>query len=73
MPYKPAVTDPNIDVDTDALVVRVATFCKNQGITNQAGWETRVGQAFNATNASGLNAATRTFLIEFFTKMIKVG
>jgi hypothetical protein len=73
MNYKVTTTDPPVTLDGDALTVRIATFCKNQGITNDTGWSTAVSAAFNATNTPGLSAATRTFFVEFFTNMVHIG
>jgi hypothetical protein len=73
MSYRPVTTDPPVSIDDEGLTRRVATFCKAQGITNDAGWATAVSTAFNGVNASGLSANTRTFMTEFFTNFIKVG
>jgi hypothetical protein len=64
---------PRIRVDIEALTERVAAACRNNNITTDAGWSTFVAARFNSTNASGLTVSTRTFLIEFFDKLIKVG
>lgn len=71
--YNVSPTDPPIGIDTDALGTRIAAFCKAQNITTDAQWTTAVTQAFNGTNASGLSASTRTFMVEFFSKLIKIG
>jgi cobalamin biosynthesis protein CbiG len=72
MPYRVVDGDPKITLDVEAVEKRVATFLKGQGISDDAGWAAAVSTAFNAANAPGLSAATRTFLSEFFTKLIKI-
>ena len=73
MGAKVTTSDPAVSVDKEAVEKRVAALCKAQGITDDAGWSTFVAARFNATNASGLSAGTRTFMIEFFDKLVKIG
>jgi hypothetical protein len=64
--------DPFVSLDEQELLKRIALACKNNAITSDAQWTTFVQTRFDATNASGLSAATRTFMIEFFTKLVKI-
>lgn len=73
MGFRVTNADPAIEVNTAFIEEKVANVCKNNGITTDAQWSAFVAARFNATNASGLNAGTRTFLIEFFDKLVKIG
>jgi len=73
MAHQPTPTDPPVAIDVVALTRRIATACKNNGITTDAQWSSFIATRFNATNASGLSAGTRTLLIEFFDKLVKIG
>lgn len=65
--------DPKVRIDAEALTKRIALACKNNAITNDAGWSSFITTRFDATNASGLTAGTRTLLIEFFTQFVTIG
>jgi hypothetical protein len=71
-PQTKRLGQPFISIDNEALIARIALACQNNAITNDAQWTTFVQTRFDATNASGLSAGTRTFLIEFFTQLIKI-
>jgi hypothetical protein len=72
MKYAVSTSDVGIETDEAALLKRLAQLCKTRAIASDADWDAAVGVLFNATNASGLTATTRTFMIEFFRQFIKV-
>jgi len=63
--------DPEISIDEDSFLRRLAEFAKTRGIVNQAGWRSFLEARFNAVNAAGLSAGTRQFFIEVFDKAVK--